>query len=88
MSFRTIWDHLGRQVGCIISVLTIISKRSILDIIKDALDVACAFDSCIFSQVLFEAYNRGVNFCIVKCLLYMYHHLMAKLKGDLPFLIF
>ena len=57
------------------------AERSRSHIILCALDVAHAFDSCIFSQVLFEVYKRGVNFCIVKCLLYMYHHLKAKLKG-------
>jgi len=46
-----------------------------------ALYVARAFDSCIyFFQVLLQAYKIGVSFCIVKCLLYMYHHLKAKLK--------
>ena len=64
------------------------AERSRSHIILCALDVARAFDSCIFSQVLFEAYKRGVNLCIVKCLLYMYHHIKAKLKRDLPFLIF
>ena len=57
------------------------AERSRSHIILCALDLARAFDSCIFSQVLFEANKRGVNFCIVKCLLYMYHHLKAKLKG-------
>ena len=64
------------------------AERSRSHIILCALDVARVFDSCIFSQVLLEAYKRGVNFCIVKCLLYMYHHLKAKLKGGSFFLIF
>ena len=49
------------------------------------LDIARAFDLCIFVQVLSEAIKRGIDPSVVKCLCYMYSHLKAKIKGSLFF---
>ena len=61
------------------------AKRNRSYIALCALDCARAFNSCILSKVLLEVYKRGVIFYIVKCVLYMYHNLKAKLKGIFSF---
>ena len=45
-----------------------------------ALDVARAFDSCIFLQVLLEAHFKGTDAAIITCLRYMYRNLKAGIK--------
>ena len=45
-----------------------------------ALDVARAFDSCIFLQVLLEAHFKGTDAAIITCLRYMYRNLKARIK--------
>ena len=43
------------------------------------LDIARAFDSCIFAQILSEAVKRGTDPSVINCLRYLYSDLKAKI---------
>ena len=63
----------------LINVLKDIEERGDF-LVLCALDVARAFDSCIFSQVLLEAHLKGTDAAIITCLRYMYRNLKAGIK--------
>ena len=72
---------LGREhaLFLLINVLKDIEERGDF-LVLCALDVARAFDSCIFSQVLLEALLKGTDAAVITCLRYMYRNLKAGIK--------
>jgi len=72
---------LGREhaLFLLINVLRDIEERDDF-LVLCSFDVARAFDSCIFSQVLLEALLKGTDPAVITCLRYMYRNLKAGIQ--------